>query len=452
MVGALAATLLVVSGCGVGMGERPDAEPDAAGAAEVAGCEVPEANRASGPIEGEVEGEITFQTLGLKGSFEEFFTDQIARFEAEHPGVTVTWIDDPGGEDYQTRLATDIRVCKLADVINADIQGVAALANTGLTMDMADRLPDVKDIYTEDVWNSAQSPSTGEISALPWYTGVWTLMYNKDLMAKAGIAKMPTTYDEYFDILDTVAETANGEYYADWGNPLYWLPSAFAFQGVDVMNDDHSEFTFASDETAIEWLTKTAEAYQTGAFPADSISGSPNPSEAYNAGTLLMGRAALRAVQSNAPALYENSGVAAYMFDELGGPVVNGQFITVPKTSKNAATALEFAKFITSVPEQEAWCSENGVQPIPAMATLPDDADCWENAEYDPLFKEYMRIQRDEIQKAKADPVIWYWTGGVSAVVVPEIQLAMQGEKSPEDALEAAQTAANKVLASVGSK
>ncbi|GAA3129854.1 multiple sugar transport system substrate-binding protein [Kribbella aluminosa] len=410
-----------------------------------AACPIPDENQKTGPITGDVTGEVTFETLGLKGTFATFFNDQIKRFEDLHPGVKINWIDDPGGADYITRLTTDVKVCKVPDVINADIQGVGVLHDAGLTLDLGDRLPDVAKNYSEGNWASVQPPGSTEHVALPWYTGAPTLMINKPLAGKVGV-KPPTTFDEYFAAMDKIATTAKGAYYGDWGNPQYLLPNAFVFQGVKVMNDDHTQFTFASDPVAVQWLTKLAKAYSEGAFPRDSVSGSPDAAKAFVAGQLVMGALGPRFIQQNAPEVYKNTEPAPFYYDKLGGPLVNGQFITVSKTSKNLATALAFAKFVTSLGEQEAWCSKNGVQPIPPMANLPATADCWNNASYDPTFRKYMSIQRESIANSKSDPVIWYWSGAVSAKVVPQIQLAMQGKKTPQQALQDAQNAANKAL------
>ena len=441
--GAAALTLLI-AGCGV--------SGSANTASKVAGCTIPSENQKSGELGGKVTGTITFETLGLKGSFSKFFIGQIARFEKKYPGTKVNWIDDPGGAEYQTRLTTDIRVCKIPDVINADIQGVAALSNVGLTMDMADRLPGVKSNYTSDMWNSAKSPKSGQIAALPWYTGMPAMIYNKTLLKQAGLQAPPSTYSEYFGDLGTIAQKSDGQFQGDWGNQLYALPNAFASQGVKIMNANHTKFTFGSDPAAVKWLENLAVAYKEGAFPKDSISGSPDSSQAYAAGKLVFSQASLRYLKENAPKIYADSGVVPYLFDKLGGPLINGQYVAVPKTSKNAVTALAFAKFMTSIPEQQAWCSDNGVQPIPPMAKIGTDAQCWTDPSYDSLFGKYMKVQEKSLLAAKSDPIIWFWSGGVSNVVTPDIQKAMLGTLSAKDALKDAEDKANRILARTASE
>ncbi|MFC5220684.1 ABC transporter substrate-binding protein [Streptomyces coerulescens] len=431
--------LIALAGCGVGGGEKDSAS-------KIAGCDIPEASQKSGPIDGPIKGEITFETLGLKGAFKEFFTAQIKRFEDAHPAVKINWVDDTGGAEYITRLTTNVKVCKIPDVINTDIQGVSLLSGLDLAMDMGDRLPKVGDNYTPETWKAVVPPGkTGHVS-LPWYTGYPSMLYNKDLMKKVGLSKVPTTYDEYFAALKTIAEKADGKFYGDWGSPQYMLPDAFAARDVKIMNSAHTEFTFASDPAALDWLSNLADAYKAGAFPKDSITGDPNASEAFAAGKIVFGQAHSRTVRENAPDVYKVTGYARLMDDQGGGPLISGQHITVPKTTKNPAAALAFAEFVTSTKEQEALCSDNGVTAIPPMSILPASAKCYTDPAYDALERAGMAGHREAQQKAQYDPVVWFWNGAVSEAVVPQLQLAMQGKKSPQEALQAAEDAANKVI------
>ena len=74
---ALAAvSLLTLTACGVGGADVSDTD-------------------ASSAAEGEITGEITFQTWNLKASFQDYFEGVIADFEEEYPGTSVEWIDQP---------------------------------------------------------------------------------------------------------------------------------------------------------------------------------------------------------------------------------------------------------------------------------------------------------------------------------------------------------------------
>jgi multiple sugar transport system substrate-binding protein len=436
------ASALVLSSCGLG-GSGGDKDS----ASKVSGCDVPKANQGTGPIKEKIGGEITFETLGLQSSFSTFFKDQIKRFEQLHPGVKIKWTDDPGGADYNTRMATNIRICKVPDVINTDIFGLGILNKANLAMDVGDRLPGSAGKYTPDIWNAVQPPGAATHIGLPWYTGFNALSYNQDLARKAGMTTPPKTYDEYFAIIKEVAKKADGKFYGAWGNPTYALPDAFALQGVKAMNDDHTRFTFASDPIALKWLTNMADAYQHGGFPKDSLTGDPSADKVYASGQLLFGGGGIRYVKQNGPQVYAKTEMIPFTWDKLGGPLINnGQYLAVPKTSKNAATALAFAEFVTSVQEQEAWCAKNGVQPVPPLANVPDSASCWNDPSYDSVSSKYMELQREARKTAKYDPIAWYWSAGVTNAVLPQVQKAMMGDTSPQKALQAAEDAANKAL------
>ena len=61
-------------------------------------CDIPATNLDDSKIDtSKVEGEITFQTQGLKTDFGDFFTKKIKEFEDANPGVKIKWTDQAGG-------------------------------------------------------------------------------------------------------------------------------------------------------------------------------------------------------------------------------------------------------------------------------------------------------------------------------------------------------------------
>ena len=61
----------------------------------------------SGSSDGELSGEITFQTWNLKNDkYTPYFEDLIASYEEEHPGTKINWVDQPS-EGYEDKLSAD---------------------------------------------------------------------------------------------------------------------------------------------------------------------------------------------------------------------------------------------------------------------------------------------------------------------------------------------------------
>src|SRR5690625_6703366 len=98
-------------------------------------CEIPEVNTDGSELDlGEISGEITFMTQGLKGTFDDFFTDLISDFEAENPGTSITWTDQGGTTDFDTLMVTQAGNCSMADVINVPSSTVLALSRANLLL------------------------------------------------------------------------------------------------------------------------------------------------------------------------------------------------------------------------------------------------------------------------------------------------------------------------------
>src|SRR5699024_12445500 len=81
---------------------------------------------------------------------------------------------------------------------------------------------------------------------------------------------------------------------------------------VAAMNEDLTEFTFASDENALRWMTKMATLYAEGAIPKDSVIGGLDQPQAYTKGKLAFGTpnaSFLHNVRSANQARYDATGV-----------------------------------------------------------------------------------------------------------------------------------------------
>src|SRR5690349_21803379 len=74
MAAVVLAAGLMASGCGLsGGGDSP----------------------AAGTVDGQVTGTISFQTWNLRAKYSDYFNGVIKKFQDEHPGTTITWLDQP---------------------------------------------------------------------------------------------------------------------------------------------------------------------------------------------------------------------------------------------------------------------------------------------------------------------------------------------------------------------
>ena len=420
-----------------------------AGATRVGNCKVNKNVQGSGPVKGPITGSITFQTMNLKASFKDYFTSLIAAFEKKYPGTHVNWTDDPGDATFTQETVTKANACALPDVADLNIDTVKALTNAHFLLNFDQKTPGAGKPFVPSIWNSIQIPGAGGHTALPWYWAPAVQTFNTELMTKAGLDpdKPPTTVMEMLQAWDKVAKAARGKYAAFVANPAGELLNQLYAMGIKTMSGDHRSFTFASNPQMQAWLAEYAKLYHDGALPKDSISSQEDPSTRYSEGKLVWGStnpSFLRNVQTNSPQLYPKTGVAPYPFSN--GTSYVGEFVAVPVTSANPATAVAFSQFLLSAENQTAWCKQPQVVVFPTTTESLADPFFTNPSNAPGAFGKARTIAAEEAKSAKLNPERLGWDASVKKVVVPELQLAIQGSKSVNDALNDAQNAANNVL------
>ncbi|GCB45224.1 extracellular solute-binding protein [Streptomyces sp. NL15-2K] len=440
----IAVLSLTAAGCGLSGGSD-------SGDATAGGCKVDKGNVGSGKLSGEVKGKITFQTTNLKKDFGGFFNGVIKAFEKAHPDTTVKWIDDPGDATFGQRTVADAQACTLPDVINVDSPTATSLTKAGYLLNLGVKDPDAAKPFVPAFWKSStMKDSSGATvhSVLPWYTGGVVLTYNKDLLAKAGIdpAKPPTTMFGLFADYEKIAKAAKGEYYATMANPVWRIPADWDQMNIKMLSADGKSAVFADDPRTAEWVAWMAKLYKAGAMPKDSLSSNNDPSTLYSQGKVAYGStnpSFVRFVKQNSPSIYAKTGVGQQPFDALGHTTGAPQYIATAATSKNAPTALAFAKFLTNAQNQTAWCKDPSVVIFPTTTASLDDP-FFQNVSGSDPFSEARKLVAEQLKTATA-----YQTNFSTAVqnaIVGQVQLAMQGKKSPAQAVKDAQAKANELL------
>ena len=104
------------------------------------------------------------------------------------------------------------------DVIALDNADFAMFSSRGAMLDITDRIAAstvIKpDIYYPGPWASVMWD--GKVFGVPKSTNTIALFYNKDLMAKAGIATPPETWDDLLDAARKLNDPANKVYGLTW--------------------------------------------------------------------------------------------------------------------------------------------------------------------------------------------------------------------------------------------
>ncbi|MEU9784112.1 extracellular solute-binding protein [Streptomyces phaeochromogenes] len=444
----LVVVTLTAAGCGLSGGSDD-------GGATAGGCKVDEGNVGSGKLTGDVKGKITFQTTNLKKDFGGFFNGVIKDFEKANPGTSVKWIDDPGDSTFTQRTVADAQGCTMPDVINVDAPTATALTKAGYLLNVGVKDPDAAKPFVPAFWKSSTYKDASGKAAhtvLPWYTGGVLLTYNTDMLKKAGIdpAKPPKTMFGLFADYEKIAKSAKGKYFATMANPIWRIPADWDQMNIKTLSADGKSTAFADDPRTAQWVAWMAKLYKEGAMPKDSLSSSNDPSTPYSQGQVAYGStnpSFVRFVKQNSPSVYARTGVGQQPFDALGHTTAAPQYISVAATSKHAPTALAFAKFLTNAENQTAWCKDPNVVIFPTTTTSLDDP-FFQNATGSDPFSQARKLVAEQLKTTTA-----YQTNispAVQKAIVSQVQLAMQGKKSPEQAVKDAQEKADELLKQAG--
>ena len=287
----------------------------------------------------------------------------------------------------------------------------------------------------------------GKTWGIPFQRSTIVMYYNKDAFKAAGLdpEKAPSTWDELVDAGKKLTK-ADG---SQWGVMIpstgypYWMFGALTMQNDQVlMNSAGNETNFSAPAT-VEALSFWKDLGSTHkVMPEGTIEWGTLRQNFLEGKTAMMWHSTgnLTAVKKNASFDF---GVAMLPANKRRGtPTGGGNFYIFKKTTPEERTAaMKLIKFMTS-PEQSAkWSMQTGYMGISQAAY-----DTSELTEYVKGFP-YAAVARDQLQHATAE-LSTYQTGRVRKALDDAIQAALTGAKSPADALNEAQSTADRLLKS----
>lgn len=402
----------------------------------LAGCTgggVAPAGDDSGPVDtkGELSGTVQFQTWSLKNEkFTPYFEALIQSFEDEHPDVKIDWIDQPG-DGYQDKILSQANSNTLPDVLNLPPDIAFPLVKAGKLLDLEKADPELKDKYNEGAWDAySQFSGVEGTYGLPWYLGSDESWWNLEQLQPYGVteADLPTTTDAWLELAKKVAAESNGKV-----KLVSSMPGLDTFVSADIkIMDDDGTFVFNTPE-AIEIVQQYADAYQAGAMPPESLTGSYGG----NAEMYLQGKVAYSTggsgfagdLRTKAPTLLENT-VAT---PRPGIPPLFVQGVNVSADSKNKPAALAFAEFVTNQQNQVDFV-KLAVGFAPGTAEGADQVVESVEGDLDPAQAKAMQVMFDAIPNAKAVP--FQWTGGMTDYLNQQMALAIRGDAPAKGTLD----------------
>ncbi|MCQ4041622.1 ABC transporter substrate-binding protein [Streptantibioticus rubrisoli] len=393
--------------------------------------------------DGKVAGDISFQTWNLRANYKDYFNGLIARFEKEYPDTKVRWIDQPA-DHYADKLSADAAGGTLPDVVNVSPDLAYPLAKAGVLVNL-DKEPastKYKDEYTPEAWQANEMPGLNGGYAFPWYLNTGPLFYNRALFAQAGLDpdKPPRTYDELFADANTMARHSGGRVATLAATPAI---EDFGRYGVRLMNADATEFTY-NEPRGVELLTRYKQLYDNGALDAQALTNGPeesgqkfleqkvamNPGSAHD----------LSNFKENAPTLYKNLGIADAP-NNTGHPNMYVMGLGINNGSRHKPAAIAFAYFVTDRQNQESVAHKVAIFPS-TRGSL--DEPYW--TKDDGTDEGRVRVAAAKILKGAVNYTPVVMSDEMKTVLQNQVALALQGRKSPKQALDDAVARGDELL------
>ncbi|MEV5241698.1 sugar ABC transporter substrate-binding protein [Streptomyces cinnamoneus] len=393
--------------------------------------------------DGKPEGDITFQTWNLRANFKDYFEGLVKDFEKENPGVKVTWRDQPA-EHYADKLGADAAGGTLPDVVNVspDLSYPLAKAGVLMNLDKEKAAARFKGDYTPEAWQGNTLPGLDGSYSFPWYLNTGPLFYNKTLFREAGLdpEKPPKSYDELFAAADRMARQSGGRTATLAGTPAI---EDFGRYGVRLMNDDATKFTY-NEPKGVELLTKYKELYDHGGLDPQALTNTPeksgqkfleqkvamNPGSAHD----------LETFKKNAPTLYRNLGITEAP-NNTGKPNMYVMGLAVHQQSRHKAAAIAFAHFVTDRKNQESFAHKVAVFPS-TKGSLDDPY--W--TKDDGTDEGRVRVASAKMLKGAVNYTPVVMSEEMKTVLRNEVAKALQGKKTPRQALDDAAAQSDKLL------
>jgi len=382
--------------------------------------------------------EITFWTLSLSPTFDDYINSVIADFEAQNPGVTVKWQDIPY-DIAEQRTLTAAAAGQLPDVMNLNTNYLKKLAALGALVNMDEAAADVKDIYFPGVWKAGEV--NGVSYALPWYLSNSLLIWNTDLLARAGYDHAPRDSDEAWEMSRALMEKtgAYGQYFTS-------IHLQLPMEGVYLVSED-GKSAAVNTPKALELFKMWKQYFDEGLIPEELLLGTVKAAEWYAQEKIAWwytGPQLFRQILELAPEVYYKSSAAPAILGSEGIVNVAVMNIAVAANSKHKEEAVKFAKFITNAENQLAFCKLTSILPSVMEAAEDehftrgkDSTDASELGHY--IAAEQLKYSYDLYAPVEN-------VNRINSIINEEFKLVLLEDKDPAQALADAERRINELL------
>jgi sn-glycerol 3-phosphate transport system substrate-binding protein len=408
---------------------------------------------AVGPASAQTQ--LTFYyPIAVGGPLTKVIDGYARQFEQEHPGIKVNPIYAGNYDDARIKALAALKAgqsAPLSVLYSIDLYEL-------IEQDVIVSWDDVATTPDDKAWLKAFYPALmmngtykNKVYGIPFQRSTIVLYWNKDAFKEAGLDpdRPPANWTEMVQMASKLVKRDAAGNVTRWGVMVpstgyaYWMFQAFARQnGQDLMNRDGNQTNYAHPDViaALQYWRDLGVKHKV--MPEGTVEWGTLRQAFTEGKTAMMWHTTgnLTAVKDTAKFPF---GVAMLPASkQRGSPTGGGNFYLFKKTTpEERKAALAFVKWMTAPERAADWSMATGY-----VATRPDAYATPKLKEYAASFPQAV-VARDQFEFATPE-LSTFQTGRVRKQLDDAIQATLTGQKSPADALNAAQAEADKLLKS----
>ena len=388
---------------------------------------------------------IQFWTLDLAPKFNDFIQGVIRAWEAQNPGYRVVWTDIPWGS-VERKLLAAVFARTAPDVVNLNPLFAANLASKGGLLPLEGVLPQgAPQAYLPLIWQAGRSAGPDgqpQQFAIPWYLTARITLANTGLLQQAGYSAPPRTWAEVPAYAEAVRRRT-GRYalfVTVVPDDSAELLESLVQMGVTLLGpDQRAAFNSPAGRRAFAFWT---DLYRRGLLPREVVSqGYRRAIELYQSGELAQvgsGAEFLRSIHTNAPQIAAATRPYPPITGANGEANVAMMTLAIPRQSKVAGKAAEFALFLTDAANQQRFAEQARVLPSSpvALQQLRRKLEAEQPANQpEALVQQARLLSADTLARARVLVPASPGVKRLQAIVYTQLQRAMLGQVSSDAAL-----------------
>ncbi len=402
----------------------------------------------------ETDGKVVelefYYPVSVGGAISDKIESYVNEFNSAHEGkIKVTPVFAGSYTDTFTKAKTAIEAGNAPDLAILLQTDIFDLTDLGYVEPLDSYIEQMGDDYINDFYPALLQGSEidGKRYSLPFQRSTQVLFYNKEIFEEAGITNPPDTWDELIETGKKLVKTENGEV-TRWGLQVpmggffsYWNIQPFILQnGVELANPEGTKVKFNDPKTieAVQFFYDLAHVHKI--MPEGPQGWGDIPTN------FLAGKTAMAIHSTGSLTNIKNKAEFDFgvtMLPTNGGNRTNlggGNlyiFKDIPQENKDAAW--EFVTYLTSPEIVADWSMASGY--------IGTRKSAYETTDLKKYIEEFPQaaVARDQLEFAGAE-FATHNNGKVVKAFSDEVEAVITGTKSAEEAMNEAQSNAERAL------